>query len=59
MLPQLTTARLWASYRDTGVHHCPRTHSMDGERVHFVNQLIEEAFPDLIQQAHNPVDWRP
>ncbi len=41
-------------------NHVPRTHHLrpDG-RPRFVNRLIREASPYLIQHAHNPVDWRP
>ncbi|QPH53467.1 thioredoxin domain-containing protein [Pontivivens ytuae] len=42
------------------VNHVPRTHHLrpDGS-PRFVNRLIREASPYLIQHAHNPVDWRP
>ena len=50
-------ARLEAAYRARGPDYRPRTHLMDGDRARFVNRLIEEASPYLLQHAHNPVDW--
>ncbi len=53
-------ARLEAAYAAMGPAHRPRTHLLgDGDRPRYVNRLIEEASPYLLQHAHNPVDWRP
>ena len=52
-------ARLEAAYVARGATYVPRTHLMDGDRARYVNRLIEEASPYLLQHAHNPVDWRP
>ena len=52
-------ARLEAAYASKGADYTPRTHLMDGDKARYVNRLIEEASPYLIQHAHNPVDWRP
>ena len=52
-------ARLEAAYAAKGPDYAPRTHLMDGDKARYVNRLIEEASPYLVQHAHNPVDWRP
>lgn len=52
-------AQLEAAYAARGPDYVPRTHLMDGDRARYVNRLIREASPYLIQHAHNPVDWRP
>ena len=37
-----------------------RTEHLDAEgRAIFINRLIEEDSPYLLQHAHNPVNWRP
>ena len=39
--------------------HVPRTHHKDGAGLpKFVNRLIRETSPYLLQHAHNPVNWR-
>ncbi|MFQ5565249.1 MAG: DUF255 domain-containing protein, partial [Paracoccaceae bacterium] len=54
------TERLEAAYAAMGPDYVPRTHLLDAEgRAIYVNRLILEASPYLIQHAHNPVDWRP
>ncbi|MFK7944500.1 MAG: DUF255 domain-containing protein [Paracoccaceae bacterium] len=52
-------ARLEAAYAAKGAGYVPRTHLKDAGKARFVNRLIEEASPYLIQHAHNPVDWWP
>ena len=52
-------ARLEAAYAAKGPDYRPRTHLMDGAKARYVNRLIEEASPYLVQHAHNPVDWHP
>ena len=53
-------ARLEAAYAAKGADYRPRTHLIGGDgRARYVNRLIEEASPYLLQHAHNPVDWRP
>ena len=52
-------ASLEAAYAARGPEYVPRTHLMDGGRARYVNRLILEASPYLLQHAHNPVDWRP
>ena len=52
-------ARLEAAYAAKGEDYRPRTHLMDAGKARYVNRLIEEASPYLVQHAHNPVDWRP
>lgn len=56
--PQLH-ATLEAAYAARGPDHVPRTHLMDAGKARYVNRLIQEASPYLLQHAHNPVDWRP
>ena len=54
------TERLEAAYDAKGPDYAPRTHLLDGDgRAKYLNRLILEASPYLIQHAHNPVDWRP
>lgn len=52
-------ARLEAAYAAKGADYEPRTHLKAGGKARFVNRLIEEASPYLLQHAHNPVDWHP
>ena len=52
-------ARLEKAYSAKGPDYVPRTHLMADGKARFVNRLIEEASPYLVQHAHNPVDWRP
>ncbi len=52
--------RLEQAYVAKGAGYAPRTHLLDANgRAKYVNRLILEASPYLIQHAHNPVDWRP
>jgi uncharacterized protein YyaL (SSP411 family) len=37
----------------------PRTHLLRDGQPRFVNRLIHETSPYLLQHAHNPVDWWP
>lgn len=50
--------RLENAYNSKGPNYSPRTNLMDGQKAKYVNRLIEEASPYLLQHAHNPVDWR-
>ena len=53
-------ARLEAAYAGKGPGYRPRTQLIGADgRARYVNRLIEEASPYLLQHAHNPVDWRP
>jgi uncharacterized protein YyaL (SSP411 family) len=53
------TERLEQAYAGMGADYVPRTHLLNGdETAKYVNWLIFEASPYLIQHAHNPVDWR-
>ncbi|QDL92836.1 thioredoxin domain-containing protein [Paroceanicella profunda] len=54
-----TEAELAAAFAALGPDHRPRTHLMDGDAPRYVNRLIREASPYLLQHAHNPVDWWP
>jgi len=54
------TARLEAAYMARGPDYVPRTSLVDeAGRALYVNRLILEASPYLLQHAHNPVDWWP
>jgi len=56
--PATLTKRLDQAYRAKGPGYRPRTHLVDDAgRAQYVNRLIFEASPYLIQHAHNPVDW--
>ncbi len=51
---------LAAAYAARGPSYEPRTHLKDPDGAAlYVNRLIREASPYLVQHAHNPVDWRP
>ncbi|MCB9650320.1 MAG: thioredoxin domain-containing protein [Deltaproteobacteria bacterium] len=51
-------ARLWAAYTRLGPDYVPRTHHLaEGGRPRFINPLIFESSPYLLQHAHNPVFW--
>ncbi|MBX2853738.1 MAG: DUF255 domain-containing protein [Rhodobacteraceae bacterium] len=57
--PELT-AELQAALVAKGAGHEPRTrHFTKDGAPKYVNRLIRETSPYLIQHAHNPVDWRP
>ncbi|MEL7153539.1 MAG: DUF255 domain-containing protein [Pseudomonadota bacterium] len=51
--------QLETAYTARGRDYLPRTKLLDGDRARYVNRLIREASPYLLQHAHNPVDWRP
>ena len=52
--------QLDAAYDAMPDGYTPRTHLLDNAgRAKYVNRLINEASPYLLQHAHNPVDWRP
>ncbi len=52
--------RLDAAYRSMGATYVPRTALVGADgRAQYVNRLILEPSPYLLQHAHNPVDWRP
>lgn len=51
--------RLVAAYAAKGPAYVARTHLIEAGRARYVNALIHEASPYLLQHAHNPVDWRP
>lgn len=51
--------RLDAAYAAKGPDYVPRTHLMADGAAKYVNRLILEPSPYLLQHAHNPVDWHP
>ena len=52
-------SRLETAYAAKPKDYVPRTKLMVDGRARFVNRLIDEASPYLLQHAHNPVDWHP
>lgn len=49
---------LQQAYINKGENYTPRTRHLDQQgRAKFVNHLILESSPYLLQHAHNPVDW--
>ncbi|MEO1291388.1 MAG: DUF255 domain-containing protein [Pseudomonadota bacterium] len=59
-LSQGEGAALIAAWRSKGSGYTPRTHRLHSDGTpRFVNRLITETSPYLVQHAHNPVDWRP
>ncbi|GMG82888.1 thioredoxin domain-containing protein [Paralimibaculum aggregatum] len=54
------TADLEAALAAQGPDYAPRTHLLEPDgKPRYVNRLIREASPYLLQHAHNPVDWHP
>ncbi|MGH9380190.1 MAG: thioredoxin domain-containing protein [Thermoanaerobaculia bacterium] len=50
--------RLWQAYEAQGPDYEPRSEHLEANGTpHYVNRLILEDSPYLIQHAHNPVDW--
>ena len=51
---------LTQAWKARGSSYTPRTHHLnaDGSPT-FINRLIMETSPYLLQHAHNPVNWRP
>ncbi len=61
-LPRSEAQRLELDRRmaELGSGHIPRTeHLTPDSRPQFVNRLLLEESPYLLQHAHNPVDWQP
>ena len=60
VLPAGLADRLWRAYESKGPAYEPRTEQRraDGSPV-YINRLILEDSPYLVQHAHNPVDWFP
>lgn len=55
--PQVTE-RLWRAFEAKGPDYEPRSEHLEPDgSPHYVNRLILEDSPYLIQHAHNPVDW--
>ena len=52
-------ARLRAALAAKGDGYEARTRHMNGDAPRFINRLIEETSPYLLQHAHNPVNWAP
>ncbi len=52
-------AALQVAYAAMPAAYEPRTHLKQNGRPLYINRLIHEASPYLLQHAHNPVDWWP
>ncbi|MGD0472597.1 MAG: thioredoxin domain-containing protein [Candidatus Velthaea sp.] len=52
-------AKIEAALRARASGDLPRTRHRDGTVPRFVNRLILETSPYLLQHAHNPVNWYP
>lgn len=62
LLPTLLMAHpkeaLQKAYLDKGENYTPRTHHLNADgRAMFINHLILEQSPYLVQHAHNPINW--
>ncbi len=57
--PNALTHQLFKAYKSKGKKYKPRTHHLqkDGSPT-FINRLIFETSPYLLQHAHNPVNWQ-
>jgi uncharacterized protein YyaL (SSP411 family) len=56
-MPADLPARLQAALAAKGAGYVPRTHHLDGGRPKFINRLMLESSPYLLQHAHKPVNW--
>ncbi len=56
--PQLTQ-KLTQALKAKGSNYVPRTHHLHQGQPKFINRLILETSPYLLQHAHNPVNWFP
>ena len=51
---------LLQTYKDRGPDYEPRTeHFKEDGTPQYINRLIKEDSPYLLQHAHNPVNWHP
>ncbi|MEW8218495.1 MAG: DUF255 domain-containing protein [Candidatus Thiodiazotropha taylori] len=58
--PESMAKKLYQAYLDKGIGYRPRTEHFNADGTpSFINQLILEDSPYLLQHAHNPVDWHP
>ena len=56
--PEQLNTRLMRDYQAKGSDYKPRTHHLHPNGTpKFINRLIFEASPYLLQHAHNPVNW--
>jgi hypothetical protein len=59
-VPDALARELWSALEAKGPDYQPRTHHLgEDETPRFINRLIFETSPYLLQHAHNPVDWHP
>ena len=57
-LPEQLDTKLMQDYQAKGPDYKPRTHHFHPNGTpKFINRLISEASPYLLQHAHNPVNW--
>ncbi len=58
--PMQIQQQLEAAYLAKGVGYRPRTEHLEADgSPRYLNRLILEDSPYLLQHAHNPVDWYP
>ncbi len=57
--PAELNAQLLQAWRAQPPGYVPRTRYMCGEQPCYINRLIREHSPYLLQHAYNPVDWYP
>ena len=51
---------LTEAWESLGPDYVPRTeHLLDDGSPKYINRLVREASPYLLQHAHNPVNWHP
>ena len=56
--PEQLNTQLMSNYQAKGSDYKPRTHHLHPNGTpKFINRLIFEASPYLLQHAHNPVNW--
>ena len=62
-LPGITSQKIPAvlrrAYDAAGPDYVPRTHQGEDGHPKFINRLMLESSPYLLQHAHNPVNWYP
>src|SRR5438046_2601707 len=56
-IPAALPARLQAALSAKGAGYVPRTHHLVGKAPKYLNRLVLESSPYLLQHAHNPVNW--
>ena len=59
IIPAALLKQLTEAYEAKGLNYRPRTHHLNPDgSPKYINRLIMETSPYLLQHAHNPVNWR-